>query len=67
LIGGIYGVAGKGPGDASKIWSNLGNGSAINDVTSGYNGHCRGLYYCTAGSGYDGPTGVGTPNGLGAF
>jgi len=37
--------------------------SAFNDVTSGSNGDCGGSYLCTAGAGYDGPTGVGTPNG----
>jgi hypothetical protein len=33
------------------------------DVTSGSNGSCGGTYLCTAGPGYDGPTGWGTPNG----
>jgi len=28
---------------------------------------CTGAAICLAGTGYDGPTGVGTPNGLGAF
>src|SRR5207302_9697739 len=32
------------------------------DVTSGSNGGC-GSYLCTAQLGYDGPTGMGTPNG----
>ncbi|AEW97774.1 MULTISPECIES: S53 family peptidase [Streptomycetaceae] len=41
--------------------------SALNDVTSGANGSCGGGYLCTAGPGYDGPTGLGTPNGTGAF
>jgi subtilase family serine protease len=41
--------------------------SALNDVTSGSNGVCGGSYLCTAGPGYDGPTGLGTPNGTGAF
>jgi hypothetical protein len=46
-------------------------------VTSGVNGNCKtggflGLggknsYLCQAGAGYDGPTGLGTPNGTGAF
>jgi len=41
----------------------------LNDVTSGINGHCRRVpaLFCTAGPGYDGPTGLGTPNGTGAF
>jgi subtilase family serine protease len=41
--------------------------SALNLVTSGSNGSCSGSYLCTAGPGYDGPTGLGTPNGVGAF
>ncbi|MFE2839862.1 peptidase S8 [Streptomyces mirabilis] len=41
--------------------------SALNDVTSGSNGFCGGSYLCTARPGYDGPTGLGTPNGTGAF
>jgi subtilase family serine protease len=47
----------------------------FNDVTSGSNQagqRCASFpsispKICTAGAGYDGPTGVGTPNGLGAF
>jgi len=38
--------------------------AALNDVTSGSNGYCGGLYLCTAGTGYDGPTGLGTPDGI---
>lgn len=48
--------------------------SGLNDVTSGSNGHCANKrtattsgYLCTAGTHYDGPTGLGTPNGTGAF
>lgn len=41
--------------------------SSLFDVTSGSNGSCSGSYLCTAKSGYDGPTGLGTPNGIGAF
>ena len=37
------------------------------DVTSGSNGSCGGSYLCTAKAGYDGPTGLGTPNGIGGF
>lgn len=40
--------------------------SSLNDVTSGSNGSC-GTYLCKAQAGYDGPTGLGTPNGIGAF
>ena len=39
----------------------LGEG-AFNDVVSGSNGSCLD-YLCQTGPGYDGPTGLGTPNG----
>jgi subtilase family serine protease len=40
---------------------------SLYDVTSGFNGSCSPSYLCTAGPGYDGPTGLGTPNGVGGF
>ena len=64
LIGGIYGVTGHTPNGAASIYQNA---SQLNDVTSGSNGSCGGTYFCTAGAGYDGPTGLGTPNGTGPF
>ena len=44
-----------------------GNPSALHDVTFGSNGSCAPTYLCTADVGFDGPTGLGTPNGLAAF
>jgi len=41
--------------------------SSLFDVTSGSNGSCSPSYLCTARTGYDGPTGLGTPNGTAAF
>jgi subtilase family serine protease len=41
--------------------------SSLFDVTSGSNGSCGGTYLCTGEVGYDGPTGLGTPNGTGGF
>jgi hypothetical protein len=35
----------------------------FNDVIGGSNGDCGGTYLCTGVPGYDGPTGLGTPNG----
>ncbi|MFJ9906243.1 carboxypeptidase regulatory-like domain-containing protein [Streptomyces sp. NPDC101152] len=40
---------------------------ALNDVASGTNGTCATADLCTAGPGWDGPTGLGTPNGTVAF
>ncbi|MBV9718627.1 MAG: peptidase S8 [Candidatus Eremiobacteraeota bacterium] len=39
----------------------------LHDVTTGSNGSCSPAYLCTAEKGYDGPTGLGTPNGVKAF
>ena len=41
--------------------------SALNDVTTGTNGTCAVTYLCAAGTGFDGPTGLGTPNNTPAF
>jgi subtilase family serine protease len=65
LIATVYALA----GNASTV--NYGSfpyahTSSLFDVTSGSNGSC-GSYLCTSGVGFDGPTGLGTPNGTGAF
>ncbi len=39
----------------------------LNDIIGGSNGNCGGSYLCTAVPGYDGPTGLGTPIGTGAY
>ncbi|MBM9507646.1 carboxypeptidase regulatory-like domain-containing protein [Actinacidiphila acididurans] len=41
--------------------------SGINDVTTGSNGSCTPSYLCNGTTGYDGPTGLGTPDGVEAF
>jgi subtilase family serine protease len=64
LIAGVYGVNGSAVNYGQNPY---GVTSGLYDVTSGSNGSCSGTYFCTAGLGYDGPTGLGTPNGVGAF
>ncbi|GHO70528.1 peptidase S8 [Ktedonobacter sp. SOSP1-52] len=66
IIASVYALAGNAStvNAASSLYSNTGS---LFDVTSGSNGSCGGSYLCTAGTGYDGPTGLGTPNGTGAF
>jgi hypothetical protein len=49
-----------GHGDATSQFPYL-HTAAFNDVTTGKNGTCSGVL-CKAGAGWDGPTGVGTPN-----
>jgi subtilase family serine protease len=53
--------------DASYFYAHPGG---LNDVVGGNNvtyTDCGGDYQCTAVAGYDGPTGLGTPDGLTAF
>ena len=80
IIAGVYGLAGHGASDARALY---GNGSIpfgspnenLTDVTSGSNGSCTHghhgsssfAYLCNGAIGYDGPTGMGTPFGIGAF
>jgi subtilase family serine protease len=71
LIAGVYGLAGNVgvvnastvPYPASIPYSNP---ASLHDVTSGSNGTCATIM-CNGATGYDGPTGVGTPNGTGGF
>ena len=51
----------------SLPYANLHYGVNLRDVTSGSTGSCGGSYLCTAKTGYDGPTGLGTPLGVTAF
>jgi subtilase family serine protease len=64
LIGGIFAANGGAVSYASNIYANT---AYLFDVISGANGRCGGTYFCTAGAGYDGPTGYGAPNGVTAF
>jgi N-acetylneuraminic acid mutarotase len=81
IIAGVYALAGtpvEGTYPASYPYLTPG---ALNDVTvgddascgdfglcaSGPTPRCEPTASCTAGPGYDGPTGLGTPNGLAAF
>jgi hypothetical protein len=60
LIAAIFaltGASGQGPGFAYA------QPKAFHDVRSGKNGSCSAAYLCAGHSGYDGPTGVGTPDG----
>ena len=66
IIAAVYALAGapaSGTYPASYPYAHPGD---LNDVTIGSNGTC-GNYLCTAEPGYDGPTGLGTPEGTAAF
>jgi hypothetical protein len=59
LVAGMNALRG-GAGGSGGQWA---YSSPMNDVVSGSNGACSPAYLCTAGPGYDGPTGQGTPIG----
>ena len=65
IIASTYALAGNtAKVGASYLYSHI---ASLNPVTSGNNGYCNISYLCNAGVGYNGPTGLGTPNGVGAF
>ncbi len=65
IIAAVYAMGGNLSGyPASYTWHHT---SGLNDVTTGSNGSCTPLVWCHARAGWDGPTGLGTPNGTGSF
>jgi len=75
IIAAVYGLAGNAGTVDYAARLPYGNSTALFDVVGGSNGTCTGngrkrsgqLYFCNAVTGYDGPTGLGTPNGTGGF
>jgi subtilase family serine protease len=66
IIASVYAMA----GNTSSVRYGVGPyraSSGFFDVIGGSNGACGGTYMCNSLPGYDGPTGLGTPNGLGGF
>jgi subtilase family serine protease len=66
FIAGVYALAGN-PGNtpADDLYTHASN---LYDVTSGNDASsCSPAYLCTAETGFDGPTGLGTPDGITAF
>jgi subtilase family serine protease len=65
IIASVYAMGGNLSGyPAAYTWS---HSSGLFDVTSGSNGTCSTSVWCHAGVGWDGPTGLGTPNGTTSF
>jgi subtilase family serine protease len=60
----LAGTPAAGTYPSSYPYANTGD---LYDITSGSNGSCSPSYLCKAGTGYDGPTGWGSPDGTGAF
>jgi subtilase family serine protease len=65
IIASVYALAGNSAGiDNNYPYT---HSTSLYDVTSGSNGTCTTSAWCTARAGWDGPTGLGTPNGVAAF
>ncbi len=63
LVASVYALSGNTSGYANN--KPYAHPSGLFDVTSGSNGPCAS--WCSAKTGWDGPTGLGTPNGTSAF
>ena len=75
FIAGIFGLAGPSASqDGGRTFWTLNKQQRTKylfNITRGHNGTCSPTYLCTDGTkeykDYGGPTGWGTPNGIGAF
>jgi subtilase family serine protease len=64
IIGSVYALSGNTTGYPNALYSHT---ASLFDVISGSDGTCPTIQWCTARSGWDGPSGLGTPNGVTAF
>ena len=69
LIASVYALAGNASSWNYPAQSVYDSPGSLHDVTTGDNdnGSCSVPAWCHASAGYDLPTGIGTPNGLGGF
>ena len=67
IIAATYALAGTPGSSDNPAEYPYNDPSALYDVTSGSTSTCDPSYLCTAETGYDGPTGLGTPDGTAAF
>ena len=66
FITGVYALAGNPAAGTVPASYPYAHPSNLYDITRGSTGTC-GTLLCKAGKGWDGPTGMGTPNGVAAF
>ena len=67
LIASVYADAGTPSAGSTPASFPYAHTGSLFDVTTGSTASCSPAYLCTAETGYDGPTGLGTPDGLTAF
>jgi subtilase family serine protease len=69
IVASVFALSGHTTGYPAALYT-APHPSSLFDVTSGSNGSCSPpspTKWCHAGAGWDGPTGLGTPNGTAAF
>jgi subtilase family serine protease len=66
IIASVYALAGNAANISPPAYL-YNHKYALNDIIGGSNGTCKLPTMCNAVPGYDGPTGLGTPNGTDAF
>jgi subtilase family serine protease len=66
IIAGIYALAGNSFYINSAAYP-YAHPHSLNMITSGNNGVCKQIYLCSGATGYNGPAGLGTPNGISGF
>lgn len=68
IIASVFALSGNtGSSSTPANWIPYTHTSSLFDVTEGSNGTCSTTQWCTSGAGWDGTTGLGTPNGVGGF
>ncbi|KHL04457.1 S53 family peptidase [Sinomonas humi] len=70
IIASVYALSGNTGSAAAGTYANAvpySHASSLYDVSSGSNGTCSPSQWCTARTGWDGPTGLGTPDGVSGF
>lgn len=64
IVASVYAMAAPDVRSAAAQAYYRSSAASVFDVTSGSNGSCGGSYLCTAVTGFDGPTGLGSPHGV---
>jgi subtilase family serine protease len=67
IIASVYALAGRPAATAFPATFPYAHRAGFFDVKTGRNGTCANPLLCVAGAGWDGPTGLGTPNGISGF
>lgn len=67
IVAAAYALAGTAADNSDPASYLYRNASGLHDITGGSDGTCAPSYWCSAGAGYDGPTGLGSPGGVSAL